>query len=381
MARRADDCRPTPSRGEGVPPSHWLVDCDIHNHPASEARLRPYLSERWRRHVERFGVRARHGLAQGYPYPKAAPLAARVDAWPPGGGPPGSSLEFMRAQLLDPLGVSFGILNCLHAGSNQVDVELGAALCRAVNDWQLAEWLEPEPRLRASILVPFEDGELSAAEVDRVAGRPGFVQVLALVRTSEPMGRRRFWPVHAACERHGLPLGLHFGGYAGHPVTSSGWPSFYLEDHTAMSMAFQAQLISLVFEGVFERFPGLRVVCLEGGVAWVPSLAWRLDRLYGEMREEVPELRLRPSEYLRDHVWFTTQPVEEPDRPEQLVQVYERVGEDRLLFATDYPHWDYDDPVRAFPAPLPPGLRERVYAANACALYGLPGPAPPAGGP
>lgn len=352
--------------------STGLVDCDIHNHPASEARLRPYLAERWRRHLERFGGRNRHGLAQGHPYPKSAPQAARLDAWPPGGGPPGSSLAFMREQLLDPLGTSFGILNCLHAGASQVDVELGAALCRAVNDWQVAEWLEPEPRLRASIVMPFDAAELSVAEIDRVAGHRGFVQALMLVRTLEPIGRRRYWPILEACERHGLPLGIHFGGYSGHPVSSSGWPSYYLEDHTAMAMAFQAQLVSLVFEGVFERFPALQVVCIEGGVAWLPPLVWRMDRLFEAMRDEVPELRRRPSEYVREHVWLTTQPVEEPDRPEQLIQVFDRIGWDRLLFATDYPHWDYDDPTRAFPTSLPEGGRDQVYSSNARALYGLP---------
>jgi len=102
--------------------------------------------------------------------------------------------------------------------------------------------------------------------------------------------------------------------------------------------------------------------------------------VFEELRDEVPELSRRPSEYLREHVWLTTQPVEEPERPEQLLQVFERIGRDRLLFATDYPHWDYDDPARAFPAPLPARMREGVYAGNARALYGLPaGPSSPAG--
>lgn len=348
-----------------------LIDCDIHNHPASDAALRPYLPERWRRHLERFGSRARHGLAQGYPYPKSTPQAARVDAWPPDGGPPGSSLAFMREQLLDPLGVAVGVLNCLHAGANQLDLDLGAALCRAVNDWQVAEWLEPEPRLRASIVLPVEDPQRSALEIDRVGDHPGFVQALLLVRTCEPLGRRRYWPIYEACVRHGLPVGVHFGGYGGNPIASSGWPSYYLEDHTAMAMSFQAQLVSLVFEGVFEALPDLRLVLVEGGVAWLPPLLWRMDRLFQSMREEVPELRGRPSEYVRRNVWLTTQPVEEPLRPDHLLQVFDRIGGDRLLFATDYPHWDYDDPARAFPAPLPIGLRERVYAGNARALYAL----------
>jgi len=112
----------------------------------------------------------------------------------------------------------------------------------------------------------------------------------------------------------------------------------------------------------------------EGGISWLPSHLWRLDRTWESMRAQFPHIERRPSEVVREQFWLTTQPVEEPDRPEQLVQVFDRIGPDRLLFATDYPHWDYDDPARAFPAPLPDRLRDRVYRANAVALYGLPEP-------
>ena len=349
-----------------------VVDCDIHNQAASLSVLRPYLAEGPRRRLERFGSRSRHGLAQGYPYPKATPNAARVDAWPPDGGPPGSNLGFVRQQHLDTLGLAFGILNCLHGGANEIDPALGSAMCRAVNDWQRAEWLEPEPRLRGSIVIPQEHGELAAAEVDRVARElPGFVQALMLVRSAEPMGSRRYWPIYEACCNHGLPVGVHFGGYGGNPTTSSGWPSFYLEDHTGMSVAFQAQLCSLVFEGALDRFPDLRIVFIEGGLAWLPSLVWRMERLYDELGDEVGHLRHRPADYVRRQVWVTTQPVEEPDEPAHLLTVLDRIGHDRLLFATDYPHWDYDDPARAFPVTLPDALAERVFRTNARELYGL----------
>ena len=83
----------------------------------------------------------------------------------------------------------------------QLDLESGAALASAVNDWQVAEWLEPEPRLRASINVAYEDGELAAREIDRCADDPRFVQVLMLVRTAEPLGRRKYWPLYRAAAR------------------------------------------------------------------------------------------------------------------------------------------------------------------------------------
>jgi predicted TIM-barrel fold metal-dependent hydrolase len=194
-----------------------------------------------------------------------------------------------------------------------------------------------------------------------------------VVRTMEPMGRRRYWPIYAAAQEAGVTIGVHFGGYGGNSITGSGWPSYYFEDHTLMAQSFQAQLVSLVFEGVFERFPRLRVVLIEGGIAWVPPMLWRMDRIFERMQDEVPKLTRRPSEYVRDHVWFTTQPIEEPERPTDLLRTVERMdAPGHLVFATDYPHWDFDSPSRAIPATFPPELRERIFSANALALYRLP---------
>ena len=232
--------------------------------------------------------------------------------------------------------------------------------------------MEPEPRLRASIVVPYEDGELAAAEIDRRAADPRFVQALLVVRTMEPLGRRKYWPLYQAAARHGLPVGIHFGGDASSPLTGSGWPSFYLEDHTGMAQSFQSQLISLVCEGVFERFPTLKVVLIEGGFAWLPPLMWRLDRAWQRLREETPDLRRPPSAYIREHVWLTTQPMEEPPRPEQFHQLLEQLDmDDRLLFATDYPHWDFDSPDQALPVKLAPALERKIMAENARMLYRL----------
>ena len=69
----------------------------------------------------------------------------------------------------------------------------------------------------------------------------------------------------------------------------------------------------MVLEGVFERFPKLKVVSIEAGFGWVPSLAWRLDKHFDRLRSELPHLKKKPSEYLREHVWWSTQPMEEPD--------------------------------------------------------------------
>ena len=343
-----------------------LIDCDIHNTPAPGA-LASYLPERWREYYGRFG-RPSYGGAY---YPKASPNAARTDAWPPTGGPPGSDLAFLRAQLLDAWPIEIGILNTLIAIRNQ-QRDYDAALAQAYNDWQIAEWLEPEPRLRASLVVPCDDGELAAAEVRRLGGDRRFVQILLPVRTGELLGKRRYWRLYEAAAEHDLPIGIHFGGGSGFPITGAGWPSFYIEDHTGMAQSFQSQLISLVCEGVFEQFPSLKVVLIEGGFAWLPALKWRLDRSWRRLRDEVPHLRELPSAYIDRHVWLTTQPIEEPGRPEHFLQLLDQLGgAERLLFATDYPHWDFDAPDQALPVRLAPDVEQKIMAENARVLYRL----------
>lgn len=350
-----------------------VVDGDIHNAPTSDEALYPYLSQRWRDYHATYGTRGYSGST----YPRANPNAARTDSWPPSGLPPGADLPFLQQQLLDAWGITYGICNPLFA-ANSVLVEYSDALSRAVNEWQVAEWLEPEPRLRGSIIVPYEDGDLAAAEIHRAAADPRFSQVLLTIRTREPLGKRRFWKIYEAATAHNLPVGIHFGGNGGNAFTGAGKPSFYLEDHGGMSQVFVAQVASLVVEGVFQQFPGLRIVLIEGGFAWLPSLMWRLDSAWKRLRAEVPHLDRLPSEIIREHFWITTQPIEEPTRPNEFAELLGHLDmPNRLLFATDYPHWDFDAPDQALPRGLSPELRRAIFSENACALYGLdPTPSP-----
>ena len=148
---------------------------------------------------------------------------------------------------------------------------------------------------------------------------------------------------------------MHAFGFGGNPITASGWPSYYIEEMVGHSQCQQTALASLVLEGVFERYPKLKMVMIEAGFGWAPSLAWRLDKSWERLRSEVPHVKRPPSEYIREHIWWTTQPMEDPERREHLFDVIDWIGWDKLLFATDYPHWDFDDPSRV----LPPGVSRR----------------------
>jgi uncharacterized protein len=350
-----------------------IVDCDIHPGYRTFADLHPFLPARWRDHMAVFGDHIRHGVYGQLPWPRTMANGMRVDAFPEE-GPPGSDLDLMRTQHLDANGIEYGMLISLgKAGMEERNLDFAAALSTAVNDWQLECWVKREPRLRAGIVVPQEHADHAVAEIETRADHPAFVQVLMSPRTSEPPGHRRYWPIYAAAERTGRPVALHVAGFSGgSPSTGSGWPTYYLQEHFALASSMQNVLTSLVFEGVFDRFPALRVVLIEGGFAWAPSLCWRMDRHWARMRAEVPHVRRPPSEYVREHVWFTTQPIEEPEDRDHLAEVIEWLGWDRLMFSTDYPHWDFDNPRYAFRFTLTEEQRTKVFRENAKALYGLP---------
>ena len=349
-----------------------LIDCDIHPAPRDMAVLDRWLPERWKQHRREYGLRLRQPFTTTYPYPKATPALSRFDSWPPDGGPPGSDLDFMRQQHLDPLDIEYGMLQPLAArGMDERNPGFAAAVSTAVNEWMRADWTAQEPRLKATIAIPGEDAAASVKEIERWAGQEDFVQVAMVTRALEPLGRQRYWPIYEAAEHYGLPLGLHSLGTSGHSVTGGGWPSFYFEEHQAVGMSMAALCASFILEGVFERFPGLKVVIIEGGFGWVPALGWRMDGMWKSLKSEVPHLRRKPSEYLKSNIWFTTQPVEEPEKPEHLRKVIDWIGWDRLLFATDYPHWDSDDPRYAFKLQMSDPERRGIFAGNARAVYGL----------
>jgi predicted TIM-barrel fold metal-dependent hydrolase len=128
----------------------------------------------------------------------------------------------------------------------------------------------------------------------------------------------------------------------------------------------------MICEGVFDRFPKLKFVVVEGGWSWAAPLCWRLDSTWRVLRDEVPDLQRKPSEYIREHFWFTTQPIEEPERLSLLPEVLERSGvKDRLMFSSDYPHWDFDSPTDSIPEAIPQETRKKIFYENAIKLYDL----------
>ncbi len=339
------------------------IDCDIHPALPGLQTLFPYLPEHWR---DQFMQRGMHELVSNN-YPPGAPVSVRPDWCPQNGGPP-AQLDQLRAEALAPWGTRLAICNCLYGVQLLHSEDMAAAIARAMNEWMACALLDREPRLRASIVIPVQNVELAVEEIERCAADRRFVQVLMLAMGDMPLGRRCYWPIYAAAERHRLPIGVHAGSSFHNPTTPTGWSSYYTEDYVNQAQAFQTQLASLVYEGVFIKFPKLRVVLIESGFTWLPACLWRLTKFWRGLRSEVPWIDRSPAEIVRDHVRLTLQPIDAPPRAEQFERLWQHMGSDEmLLFSTDYPHWQFDD--TPLPDAVPAAIARKILIDNPLATY------------
>ena len=348
-----------------------MIDCDIHPQIGDPEELLSYVEpaqREWFRRQPYFGI-------PGYPW--AHPTSWYREDVEGNGGPPGADVSAVRRDVLDAHGTDVGILN----GDDMLLVSVmpspyrAAALARAHNEWIRERWLDAEPRLRGAILCQAQDPQAAAAEIRRVAEDGRFVHVALAGGSERPYGEPRYLPIFEAAAECGLPVAIHTGGEGvgiAAPPGGAGPVTFYIEWHTLGSAcSVMSHLVSLLVHGTFERLPGLKVLLMEGGVAWLPGILWRLDTNWRALRSDTPWLERKPSEVARDHVRFTTQPLEHTDGHDDLLfEMLAAVGAPSLLcFASDFPHWDSDDPAFTLKR-LPAEWREQVMHENAAALYG-----------
>lgn len=347
-----------------------LIDCDVHPYLKQPDELRAYMREPWR-------SRAIPSRRQIFLPPGDG---RRLDAKPEDGGPAGSDPAMVEKQVLQGIGADYVVLIPASSISIIPDPVFAAEVAQAWNNWQIDTWLgayNPHGRFKSSIVIAPQHPERAAAEIERLAGHPHLVQILVGSSAQAAYGKRQYHPIWEAAARHNLPVALHVESPIGPtPPTPLGFPTYFLEFHTLYPAIYMTHLVSLIAEGAFEKFPQLQFVFVEGGSAWLAPIIWRMDKDWRGARAEVPWLKRRPSDYLRDHIRFSTQPIEEPDDPRHLLQIFEMMdAEHILMFASDYPHWDFDDPKRAFP-PMPDGLKRRIFCENARELYNLPATRP-----
>jgi predicted TIM-barrel fold metal-dependent hydrolase len=279
---------------------------------------------------------------------------------------------FMRE--LDAMGIDYASIfptPMLSLGLHP-EVEMEVALARAYNSWVVEEWLQRDDRLKAMLYLPFNDPEASLAEIERMADKPGVIGFMVTSVRKVPLYHNRYMPIYATLEERGLPLGFH---------TAVQWRDGPLEQLNRFlsvhALGFplhnMVQMTNIVVNGLPERFPRLRWVFFEAGVYFIPFVAARLDNSYMMRASEAPILTKKPSEYIRDF-YFSTQPIEWPEKLDHLEAIFDMIGgETQLLYASDWPHWDFDLPSQVYDLPfLSEEGKRRILGRNAMELFNLP---------
>lgn len=343
-----------------------VIDCNLRVAPREERELVGRLPERFR--------------AKGVSYPDGnwpTPVADVRDGAVPEEGPAGSSPELTREQHLDPLGIDHAVITGgepnLRAASHP-DRRYAAALMGAYNDWLVDEWFGTDDRLHGSISVTPRAPERAAEEIRRLGDHPDVVQVVMGGATQIALGEERYWPIYEAAVEEDLPVAIRAGaeGYGvANPNTGAGYPSTYLEARSVVPANFMGQLLNLVLEGPFVEFPDLEVIVVGGGYSWIPSFLWRINKMWKGLTDDMPWVERPPSEYVREHMYFVTRPIDEANSQANTERMLEMLpAEETLLFGSNYPHWDSyaaGDPLPELSA----DLGKAIISTTATDLYDL----------
>ncbi|QLG29899.1 amidohydrolase (plasmid) [Halorarum halophilum] len=229
------------------------------------------------------------------------------------------------------------------------------ALASAYNDLLVDRFLDVDDRLFATMAVANQVPDRAAEEIDRIGDEKDVVGVqMPGAGMVPPAGHWQYDAIYQAAQERGLPIVMHshdIQAAVTFPVQRR-WAETFTESHAFTFPAeFMWHLISLVFNGVPERFPDLEFVLQEPGFEWLPWMMWRLDDHYLQNSEDLPSLTKMPSEYIRDQFYLTTQPLGHTENYQHVAWMVEMAGgADTLLFSTDHPHPDFDTPNEVFSA-------------------------------
>lgn len=315
------------------------------------------------------------GLGSGV----SGPFAPHIQRSRPGMSDPLQRLPDMDQEGID-VAIVFGTSVALTVNGLQ-DAGLAGAVCHGVNRWLVEEYLVADPkRLKGVGLIPCQDPLAAAGELEYLAEQRAVVGAMLPTNVyGINLGDRRFDPIYTAAESIGMPLCVHpqtghDGQYGVSGVMGAGSERMekYSYVHvTAFPFELMIALMHMVGEGVFDRYPKLKVGFMEGGAGWLPFWAERLDEHFEKLRPQWPDCQRKPSEIIRsEQVAFTCEPEESA-----LPYVLDAIGPGQVLYASDYAHWDCEFPesVRSLDGILAARPEERagVLGQNAIRWFGL----------
>jgi uncharacterized protein len=252
--------------------------------------------------------------------------------------------------------------------------EIEAELATAYNRWIVEHVLPHEPRMKAMLYLPFNTPEAAEATVKRFLGAPGVVGFLVTSTRYQPVHANEYMRLYAMLEEAGMPIGFH-AHHNWHNEYTRHLNRFLSMHAISFVLSNMVHLTNWVINGLPVRFPKLKVLWIESGLAWLPFLMQRLDHEYLMRVSEAPLLRRLPSEYIGE-MYYTMQPMEATNL-KLLEGTFEAIRADtQLLYASDWPHWDFDVPAKVFDLPfLDERAKRNILGLNAARVFNLPVPA------
>jgi uncharacterized protein len=274
---------------------------------------------------------------------------------------------------MDAMGVDISVLfptPMLQLGLHpQVEVEV--ALARAYNRWLVERVLAREPRIRSMLYLPFNDPDAAFRMVQELGDKPGVVGFMVTAARYKPVHHNSYMRTYALLEEMGLPLGFH-SAYNWNDQSLILMNKFISVHALGFVWHNMVHMTNWLMNGLPERFPKLKVVWIESGLAWLPFMMQRLDNEFMMRSSEAPTLKRLPSEYIRD-MYFTSQPMER-SADDAVLEITMRMmkAETQLMYSSDYPHWDFDLPSTIYDLPfLSETAKRNVLGGNAIRFFGL----------
>ena len=355
-----------------------IVDCDAHHYENENFNeILPFIENDVLRQLTLSGrAKGRNSIVPGQV--GYQDMGGRVTRYPLRSSEKTDPGKIRDVQLgerwMDAMGVDYsclfptGMLNVGLHPQKEMEVEL----CWAYNRW-LTEVVLPENhgRFYTQLALPLSDAEASLRQVETFGGRKGVTGFMVTTVRTLPVHDNSLMKVYRAIEERGLSLAFHSGPNWGEPVFK-GLNRFISVHALGFSFYNILHCTNWVINGMGERFPKLPVIWIESGLAWIPFLMQRLDHEYMMRPSEAPLLKKKPSDYMRD-MFYSTQPMEIQDM-EALETTFRMMNaETQLMYASDYPHWDFDLPSTIYDLPfLSEKAKHNILGGTAARLFKLP---------
>lgn len=357
-----------------------IVDADAHHYENdSLTDIAKYIEDPVIRH--RAQGTDKYGKAQSLSieYNLNQSVAGRIFRYPKRRqevGDPGlpRDVSIVRRQM-ESIGIDYQVqfpTPMLHLGMHP-NPQIEVALSWAYTRWLTEEILPHDERIKTLVYLPFSEPDASLRAVEAFGERPGVVGFMVTGARYRPVHDNAYMKVYRAIEERDLPLAFHASSYP-HERMFEGMNKFLSAHALGFTFYNMVHLTNCVINGLPERFPNLKWIWMESGLAWVPFMMQRLDNEYSMRTSEAPLLTMKPSEYMRRNFYYTTQPIEDGDLEALELTMRMMNAETQLLFASDYPHWDFNLPSTIYDLPfLSMDAKRAILGENARRLFHLDG--------